>query len=407
MERRKFIKHSGAALLGSYFLNACQNGDETIDLVLPRCINSNSVQGKDLSNSFRIIMNNDGNDGFQEKYTKKYSNESDFLNLRITPLMQNSHVDAIFYCTGTTHIFSHKTNVGENFQNSFLNQLKWKGTDPLKLVIDHVHSFDKKVFFSLRMNDTHDSSVDHIFPDWKYKNRQFLMGNASDIFPFGGNRWSAMDYEFPEVRDYIYALCEEVINTYEIDGIELDFFRHPIFFRNQLFGQDASQEHIDLMNSLISLIHLAVQQKGLQLAIRIPDSLTICYKMGLDINTWLCNQWVDITSLSGYFHLEPWSNIKLLKEVFATQFYACLSRSRMKFFDNSTLPDEYWRGEGILAINSGADGLYTFNVFDPETPLFYELGDIEIMKEKESRLIENEGFYHNYWIKNCSKYSQL
>ena len=407
MDRRKFIKHSGTALLGSYLFNACDSIDDTINIVLPKCNNTTPVQGGVLSNSFRMIMNNDGNDGFQEKFTKNYSNESDFLKFRTTPLMENSHVDAIFYCTGTTHLFSHRTNIGENFNNSFLSYLKGKGTDPLMLITDHVHNYNKKVFFSLRMNDTHDSLIDHIFPDWKYKNHQFLMGNSSDEFPYGGNRWSAMDYEFTEVRDYIYALCEEVVNTYEIDGIELDFFRHPIFFRNQLYGHDANPEQIELMNNLIGSIYRVIKQKDLQLAIRIPDSLTICYKMGLDINTWLCNQWVDITSLSGYFHLEPWGNINVLKEVFPSQFYACLSRSRMKFYDNVALPEEYWRGEGILAKDSGADGVYTFNVFDPKAPMFYEFGDIEIMKGKQSRLIENEGFYHNYWVKNCSKYSKI
>jgi hypothetical protein len=407
MDRREFVKYSGTTLLGTCLLGSCNKFDEELGFILPKCDNPLVPESSSLSKQFRIIMNNDGNDGFHERFTKKFTNESDFLNFRTTPLMENSHVDAIFYCTGTTHIFSHQTTYGENFYNNFLNSLHRKGTDPLRLVINHVRNYDKQVFFSLRMNDTHDSTAQHIFPEWKTKYEKYLMGSVGEEFPYGGNRWSAMNYEHDEVRHYILALLEEVIQNYEINGIELDFFRHPIFFRNQLFGKDATIEQLELMNTLIEEISSITHQNNLQLAIRIPDSLTVCYKIGLDINTWLCNQWVDITSLSGYFHLEPWSNIKLLKEVFDTQVYACLSRSRLKYFDNKTLPDEFWRGEGIIAKNAGADGIYFFNVFDPYNPLFYELGDVDLMQSKHKRLIENEGFYHNYWVKDCSNYSQI
>jgi hypothetical protein len=174
-----------------------------------------------------------------------------------------------------------------------------------------------------------------------------------------------------------------------------------------MFGNIAGPEKIEMINELIEKISNAVHSKNLKLAIRVPDSLSVCYNIGLDLNTWLCNQWVDITTLSGYFHLEPWSNIKLLKEVFNSQFYACLSRSRLKFLDNKILPDEYWRGESILAMEAGADGIYTFNMTDPQDNLFYELGDIELMKSKPNNLRESEGFYHDYWIKNCSKFSIL
>ncbi len=407
MDRREFAKYSGTAFLGSFLFGACNKFDEEIEFILPKCNNPVKTESNNNLKPFRIIMNNDGNDGFQEKFTRNFMNENDFLHFRTTPLLEKSHVDAVFYCTGTTHVFSHRTIIGENFTNDFLGSLYRKGTDPLQLVIDKVRNYDKQVFFSLRMNDAHDSTVQEIFPIWKKKYSRYLMGLSGEEFSFGGNRWSAMNYEFEDVRIYILSLLEEVIHNYEVNGIELDFFRHPVFFKNQMIGDDATIEQLELMNKLLEEISLLIHQNNLRLAIRIPDSLTVCYKIGLDVNTWLCNQWVDITTLSGYFHLEPWSNIKLLKEVFNTQIYACLSRSRLKYFDNKTLPEEFWRGEGIMAKDAGADGLYTFNVFDTGNPLFYEMGDINLMQTKGKRLVENEGFYHNYWIKNCSRYSQL
>ena len=407
MKRRDFIKYSGASLFGSYFLGGCYKEDEESKLILPECQNPIGSQANIKSNPYRIIMNNDGNDGFSERVIKKYVNEDNFIEERTGPLMGGSHVDAIFYCTGTTHLFTHKTSIGENFQNDFLNTLYRKETDPLKIMIDNVRNNDKDVFFSLRMNDTHDYINAEIFPEWKNKNHKFLMGREGDMFDHGGNRWSAMDYEILEVRNYIFSIFEEVINNYEINGIELDFFRHPIFFKNQLIGNDATIEQIALLTELVMDISSLAHQNNLRVAIRIPDSLTICYKIGLDINTWLCSSFIDILVLSGYFHLEPWSNIRTLKEVFNVQIYPCLSKSRLKYMDNVILPDEYWRGESIIARESGADGVYTFNLTDPLNELFYELGDVELMKSKNNVFRENGGYYHNYWVKNCSKYSLL
>jgi hypothetical protein len=407
MKRRDFIKYSGTTLLGAYFLGSCNKEDEELKIILPQCANPKNSGLNNNSNPYRIIMNNDGNDGFSERIIKKYESENNFIEERTSPLLGESHVDAIFYCTGTTHLFSHKTFIGENFYNDFLTSIFKRGTDPLRIIIDNVRNNGKDVFFSLRMNDTHDYVYSEIFPEWKRKNYKYLVGREGDIYDHGGSRWSAMDYGFIEVRDYIFSIFEEVINNYEINGIELDFFRHPIFFKNQLTGKDATPDQIEMMTGLIRDIGSLAHQNNIRVAIRIPDSLTVCYKIGLDINTWVCSGCVDILILSGYFHLEPWSNIKKLKEVYGIQVYPCLSKSRLKYIDNTVLPDEYWRGESIIAKNSGADGIYTFNMTDPLNKLFYELGDVELMKSKKNILRENGGYYHNYWVKDCSRYSLL
>jgi hypothetical protein len=57
--------------------------------------------------------------------------------------------------------------------------------------------------------------------------------------------------------------------------------------------------------------------------------------------------------------------------------YACLSASRLV---SPSAPEgdadlELWRGEALRAWDAGVDGIYTFNRFDPESPLFRELGD--------------------------------
>lgn len=111
-------------------------------------------------NSRRVIMNNDGNDsrGAKEKTRKA------FMESRTTPLA-GTHVDAIFYCDGIWGTFTHRSPTADLRTGSDKRYLEWAvdlikdgGPDPLGSMIDFGHKNDIEVFWSLRMNDTHDSA---------------------------------------------------------------------------------------------------------------------------------------------------------------------------------------------------------------------------------------------------------
>lgn len=336
----------------------------------------------------RIIMNNDGNDarGLKEGEAKT---PSAFLERRSNALV-GSQVDAIFYCTGVFNLYTHKSTETELRGHGDREQLDWaweltkQGTDSLTLITGFGHEQGMEVFWSMRMNDTHDSGDKALLCQWKQDHPEYLMGNKSDKFPHGGGRWSAVNYDLPEVRQKVFRIFEDVCSRYDIDGIELDFFRHPVYFKPQMTGEPVTQEQCDAMTELLRSIRnmtinvAAKRNRPLLIAVRVPDSLGFAKGIGLDLERWLQEDLIDIVVGTCYFHFEPWENLVALGKKFNTPVYACLSASRIVSPKNpesggvDMIP--IWYAEAANAWNAGVDGIYTFNLFNPKDILFRTLG---------------------------------
>ena len=63
---------------------------------------------------------------------------------------------------------------------------------------------------------------------------------------------SQVDYGEPDVRNLAFRFLEEVCRRFEIDGLEMDFFRHACFFKSVAQGGCTSQEELDMMTGLVS-----------------------------------------------------------------------------------------------------------------------------------------------------------
>ena len=116
----------------------------------------------------RIIANNDGCDALYFPRDAE-ANVENFLAQRTTGLV-GSQVDTIAYCTissGFSH-FTHRTEIGTILTRSpaefgiqpnkrnITQDLIAQGSDPLQSVVEFGHAQGIEVFWSMRMNDTHD-----------------------------------------------------------------------------------------------------------------------------------------------------------------------------------------------------------------------------------------------------------
>lgn len=385
MNRREFnIK---LATLTS-MLSGCSSHEDVVPASCEALLNFDQIDNA------KLIINNDGLDAFG---SYSASSIDEFIKLRIDPIL--SHADYLFYCTGTSHIFSHKTNIGERFNNNLLKSMDKINTDPLQIAINHTHSKNKKIYFSLRMNDTHDYIYDNNYPVWKKINNEAIMGSKGMNFKYGGNRWSAMNYEKEVTLKYIIGIVDEILSNYNVDGIELDFFRHPIYFTNQLVGKPIYLPEIDLMTHLFKEIVFICKSKNKGLAIRVPDSIKYNKLIGIDLMKWLEFDAIDILTLGGYFHLSKWCSLSDLKNYGDFKMFACLSRSRLND-EGKTLEDYFWSNEAIYALSSGFDGIYLFNVTQKIKHL-YSILNLEFLKSNyDPNFEEVKGDYESYWVKN-------
>ncbi len=343
-----------------------------------------------------LIMNNDGCDVLYYPKDQPLSAAA-FLEQRTTALA-GTQVGAIAYCTISSgfSFFTHDTHVGTLLERqsrdygilpetrNIARELVDQGADCLRLVVDYAHANRMEAFWSMRMNDTHDVEYRPdkpylLYPPLKEQHPEWLVGDPLKRTPHG--RWSSVNYAVPAVRDLAFGYIAEVCRNYDVDGIELDFFRHLCYFPSTANGGTASAAERELLTGLMRRVRSLTEEVGMQrgrpilVAIRVPDSVGFSRDLGFDLEHWLGEGLVDILITTCYFQLNPWPVSVELGHRYGVAVYPCLSDSRVlgetRFRRHSF---ESLRGRASNAWLAGPDGLHLFNEFNPASPFWKELG---------------------------------
>ena len=338
----------------------------------------------------RIIFNNDGDDNLYFPRGKP-ATAHNLLARRTLPVV-GTHVDTIFYCTTQSFgAYSHRTEVAEQHlqdlpREGFRNltrELALQGTDSLAITVDYCRSEGIEIFASVRMNDIHDGSGYALLgSDYKKRNPQFLFGTQEKPPPYG--YWTGVDYGQPAVRDHAFHILEELIRNYDIDGLELDFWRHPPFFKTHAWGQPVTTAELEGMTELLRRLRQAADAQGrrrerpLLIAARVLESPELSQDMGLDLITWLREDLIDLV-IVGEISLVPWEETIELGHRFGVPVYPCLRRSTLAAHSGSM---ESLRAQALSAWRKGADGIYLFNIFPEEgyQQVFSELGEPSVLE---------------------------
>ena len=351
----------------------------------------------------RLIFNDDGCDVF---FTR-LSNPDDFLSQRIVPAL-DTQVDSVFFCTQVTTLYSHNTEVAERLDDLVdsihsthehaingrdnMRMLRAAGKDCLERVIEKCHQAGLEVFWSHRVNDIHDSmpSCAHLLSQWKRDHPEYLMGKPEDAhyYLMSDPRywWSTLDFEKPAVPDYLCHITEEICRRYDVDGIEMDYFRMPMFFRPHLTDDAALPDQVKILTEFQRRIRQAAYEQGTRrgrpilVAARVPMTLERCRHVGIDIERWLDENLFDILNTeAGYVPFTmPTRELVKLGHAHGVPVYATISDSGMVPPHNT---DAHWRAAAANIWHAGADGVYLFNTFPdtPGHPHFTQLGDPETL----------------------------
>ncbi|MGI5817855.1 MAG: family 10 glycosylhydrolase [Armatimonadota bacterium] len=337
----------------------------------------------------RVILNNDGGDAV---VAARGPSAEGMLAARTIGL-EDTHVDTIFYCTnrGTFSRHSHRSEVSETFTgtegrfaDSVVPLLIEQGTDPLQVMVEWCRENDMEIFWSERMNDRHDSTSGTL-SEWKRRHPECLVGRPDEQPPNGV--WTQVDYSHQAVRDQMFAIIEEVCRNYDVDGVEMDFFRHPCFFRTTAWGEQATDGEVAIMSGFVRRVREMAERVGRErgkpilIAIRVPDSVPLALAMGLDLEAWLAEGLVDIITGSGYFRMNPWGYLAELGHRHGALVYAGLSETRINA-DTSVVnrrSQQSYRARAASAWQAGVDGIYLFNMFNPRAGFLREIGDPEVL----------------------------
>ncbi len=337
-----------------------------------------------------VIYNNDGDEPLIWPKGQPFSLEA-FYAMR-TAAVADSQVDTAFYCPGTpfglfkadipsAELFLR--NLSDKYTNVMPEFLK-RGTDPVREIGRWCKAHNKEFFITVRVNDTHDGAADQsrlgppydasnvMFSAFKAAHPELLLGASSNRSPFCV--WSAADFTQAEVRDRFYRICRELCMNYDLDGLDLDFFRHMQLFKSVAWGGTASEAERELMTELMRRVRAAAEEAGqrrgrpILLSVRVPDSVPYCREVGIDLEAWLREGLVDMVAASGYWQHNPWSVTVDLCRRYNVKAYASLDESRLPETADAPLSRktrETYRGRAMAARQAGMDGILYFNLFSP------------------------------------------
>ena len=323
----------------------------------------------------RVIFQNDGDDLY---HTPEPATIEKFLSVRMDHVADTG-VDSVFYF--------YFTGVSPLYHNARRDQraaeLGEAGTDALQLAIETCRKGDIEIVCTLKVNDMHDAGGS-ISP-WKEAHRHLLMGEPG--------LWTCVDYAHEEVRDLMVSTAADVMDRYDVDGIELDFLRHTLYFKETRQHDPATAEHLDMLSDMMGKLRAAVlaaserRGKPILLSVRLLPTVALNRKFGIDIERWLRRGYVDLLTIGGGY--DPFTVTVSGREMIdlgharGLPVYVCISGSAMvqRGVDHSLLsleafnrlPDTggahvgAWRAAAANAWQAGADGIMTFNLF-PSLP---------------------------------------
>ncbi len=300
------------------------------------------------------------------------------LKEKMVDTYEGSPVDALFWCVGNREVYHYETQIGEIFgtghesfeseadRRAAENMRRLMKTDkgPLTALTNLCHEAGIDIFPSLRMNSHYE--IDPSSPSggrFRREHPDLLIGRPGEEMPEGtlerGIR-GGVDYSHPEVRAHMAAVITELFESFDVDGVELDFMRHPAFFRiEEAYGNRY------LMTDLLRCVRRRMQEIGeargrrQDLAVRVPPTLADSARIGLDVAEWMAEGLVDIVVVGGGFIPFEARVEEFVETARDTdcQVYGCIESLRPAIDDGivRAIASRFW--------SAGVSGIYLFNYF--------------------------------------------
>lgn len=281
------------------------------------------------------------------------------------------------------------------------------GGDPVRDTLDACRQSKKDFFVSYRMNDHH-YVTDLEWPShnafWR-EHPEYWLGDSATSPYTRRDDVRLFNYLIPAVRDYYFAILEELCTKYDVDGVELDFQRFPKFFPS-----DKLEEGTQVMTAFVARVKQMMDRigrqrgKSLKLCVRVPETLAKCRAAGLDVPGWDAAGLVEMVNVSSFYM----HTMELGIEEFQARTHRARVYGEMNFvttqgsgakFDRRYTTVEIYRASALNLLSRGADGLSLFNYdYAPQreraglTEGLCRITDVEFLKAASKDYVVYPGF---------------
>lgn len=279
-------------------------------------------------------------------------------------------------------------------------ELNKNGIDVYKLWVERARKHGIAPWISMRMNDVHnvDDERSYMHSDLWRQNHQLWRVN----YRLDRSVDRAFDYGHAKVREHHFKLVQELVERYDIDGLELDWMRFGFHFKpgHEREGLTILTEFTTEVRRLLTIWEKKRGHK-IKLSARVPSRPQTALGLGYDPVTWARKGLIDMLVVTPFWaSIEPDMPIELWKELLrgtpvtlaAGLEVLIRTHPESKQFQKNTL--ETVRGAAATLLDRGADRIYLFNYLDSQTAmddlenyptLLREVGKPETLKGKPRR----------------------
>ena len=241
-----------------------------------------------------------------------------------------------------------------------------RGIDPYAVWAKRCRERGVSPWLTMRMNDVHYSNVTNYFRNTTFcRTRKDLWINPK------GREWSdtSLDYAQSEVREYSFGHLRELVERWDVDGVELDWMR---FGRHLRPGRERADAHHldDFVRRARRLLDDVGAKRGrrLSLGVRVcRDPGLAISKMGMDVAAWAKEGLVDLVVPHSFFQTDSGIAVAEWKNRIA----AANPKVRVVPGIDSVVPVggrdvpmtiEMYRGVAAKFHREGAEDIYLFNL---------------------------------------------
>jgi len=282
----------------------------------------------------------------------------------------------------STYSFVHSATPGaEQRIATNLQSLVESDGGPLTVIAADCRARGILFFPRVRMNSHYVIDPSHAgYGRFRRERPDLLIGRPGEDLPEKSLEWAirtGKNFAFAEVRDYMEAVICETFERFDVDGVEMDFMRHPGWFRVEEARANAYLM-TDLLRRVRTRLLRTAKKRGRKqwLIARIPPTMADSFRTGLDVGGWMAEDLVDIVVVGGGFipYETPVDEFVAAAADAATgcRIYGCIEATRY-------IDERHLRGLASRWYEDGADGVYLYNFYTmaPEwnERVFAELSD--------------------------------
>lgn len=305
---------------------------------------------------------------------------------------------------------------GSNFSNPYWNYIQVRGNDMIQDCIDICRENDVGFFLSFRLNDAH-----HVTGNRTPENSNIAFDSEIVVdhpeyqigfVPSYNRSEVVLDFRHKAVVENRLKLMRELIENYEIDGMELDFTRRYCLFNVDLTTKEERLEiMVGMLREVRQMLDEATARDGRyrDLSVRIPVWNEYWGDMGIDLRAF-SEAGVTVFNLTGsYFTVQEGIDLTTVKETvpdrkvfFELHFITAVDYDEAGKRIHRRATVEQLCTTAMIAYDQGADGISLFNfqyyrgdrvseLDRPYTEPPWEV--IAMLKDREGLLKQNQHYF--------------